>query len=60
MSNLTDPDRSQLVEARMILLGLPGLHPTKEHLEALKEHYDCQLIKLANDLDALKEKVLNL
>ena len=57
--NLVDPDRSPLVEARMILMGLTGLHPTLDHLRALEEDYEVRLIKLANELEALRGRVLN-
>lgn len=57
--NLVDPDRSPLVEARMMLTGMTGLHPTLEHMRALEEYYEVRLIKIANDIEALKRRVLN-
>jgi hypothetical protein len=53
-----EPERDYAVEARMILKGLTGVIVEKRHLEALEELYECKLIKLANDLDALKHKAL--
>jgi hypothetical protein len=53
-----EPERDYAVEARMILQGLTGLCVEKRHLEALAEYYECKLINLANDLDALRYKVL--
>lgn len=57
--NLTDPDRSPLVEARMILQGLSGLHATSEHLRALDEAHEVRLIKISNALEKLKKDILN-
>lgn len=47
-----------LTEALMILQGLTALHPTIEHLRALDEHYECRLIKIANDIEQLKRSIL--
>lgn len=59
LRQITDTDRSPLVEARMMLMGLTGLLPTIEHLRALEESYEVRLIQIANDIEMLKKKVLN-
>jgi hypothetical protein len=53
-----EPERDYAVEARMILQGLTGLLVEKRHLEALEEYYECKLIRIANELEALKHKAL--
>lgn len=57
-----EQERHYLLEARQIIGAKEGeamYLPEKAHLEALVKYYDEELMKLANDLDALKEKVLN-
>jgi hypothetical protein len=54
-----EPARDYYVEAEMILLGMTGMHVEKRHLESLKEHYDCRFIKMANALEALRNKALS-
>lgn len=55
---MTEPERNFSVEARMILQGLTGMLPTIEHLRALEESYEVRLIQIANEMEALKRKVL--
>ena len=54
-----EPERDYGTEARMILQGLTGLLVEKRHLEAIEEHYQLQIIRLANALEKLKQEVLN-
>lgn len=54
-----DSERDYVVEARMILCGLSGLLPTKEHLEAMEEAHGVRLIRIGNALDKLKMDILN-
>lgn len=54
-----DPERDYLVEAQMLLKGLTGLLPQREHLQAIEDYYEVQLIALANDLELLKQNVLD-
>lgn len=54
-------ERHFLLEARQILDAQDGEARYKlerEHLLALQECYDCKLIQLANDAEALKHKAL--
>ena len=41
-------ERDFYVEAQMILKGLTGIQPELRHLEAMQEHHDCALIRIAN------------
>ena len=52
-------ERNYSVEAQMILKGLTNMLVEKRHLEALDEHYQVMLINIANDMEAVKRKVLN-
>ena len=52
-------ERNYLQEAFAILNGLSALITEKRHLEALYEYHECQQIVTANDLEAIKRKVLN-
>lgn len=54
-----DEARDLLQEAREILAGTSLLLPEKGHIEALDDHYQVQLIKLANSLERVKQEVLN-
>jgi hypothetical protein len=54
-----EPERDFLVESRMILQGLTGLLVERRHLEALEEHYECQLIRAAHELGQLQRRLLN-
>ena len=56
----SDDSRSDLVEAQMIVKGLTGLRATRAHLLALHEHHEVQLIRIANQLDTLKQLVLSM
>ena len=43
-----EPERCFHTEAQMILKGLTGIQPELRHLEAMQEHHDCALIRIAN------------
>ena len=51
--------RNYLEEARAILAGTTLLPPTVAHLRAMLEWHDVTLIRIANDIEALKHRVLN-
>lgn len=55
----TELERNYLIEAFAILAGSSALLTEKRHLEALYEYHECQQIITANDLEAIKRKVLN-
>lgn len=55
-------DLSKLDEARMIWAGTTMLQPEREHIEALIDYheqqieaYECRLIRIAAQLDQLKQ-----
>jgi hypothetical protein len=55
----TEPERSFLIEAQMILKGLTGLLPEKRHLEALEEYREVTIIRMVNALELVKQQFLN-
>ena len=55
---MDEPERDFSVEARMILQGLTGLLVERRHLESIEEDYECKLIKIVHELDALKRRIL--
>lgn len=55
-------ERHYLLEARQILEATDGeawYLPEKMHLVALDEAHQCELIRIANEIEMLKKKVLN-
>ena len=54
------PARDFYAEAKIILsLKLnSGLVPDLRHLEALNEHYQCELLRLVHEIDQVTEAVL--
>ena len=52
-------ERDFTVEAHMILLGRTGLLPTIEHLRALEDEHEVRLITIANEIERVKNNVLN-
>ena len=65
LQNIADDIKRELLprdfytEAQMILKGLP-MATTRQHLEALEEHYQCSLIRVANKLGELKATILEM
>ena len=55
-----EPARDFYVEAQMILKGLTGLLVERRHLEALDEHLEVTLIRIANKLEEMKNTVLEM
>ena len=53
-------EREFYVEAQMILKGLAGIPLELRHLEAMEEHYQCSLIRVANKLGELKATILEM
>lgn len=49
-----------LLDAQRILAGATLLLPTRAHLQALQEHYRIQLVRVANQLESLRDYVQNL
>lgn len=58
LRNLVEPERDYLLESYAILGGHTMLQPERRHLEALLEQHECNLIKLANELEALRKGIL--
>ena len=58
-SPYSEPERNYLDEARQVLAGQTLRLPEKRHLEALVEHHECVLIRLANKVMALHNDVMN-
>lgn len=56
---MTDGERCFLTEARAILAGTTMILPQKEHLEALDEQREITIIRMANALEVMKQRVLN-
>lgn len=55
-----EPGRDYLTEAQMVLKGLTGILPEKRHLEALEEWHEVSLIRIANELEEMKRRVLGM
>ena len=55
-----EPERCFYTESQMILKGLTGLQPEKRHLEAMQEHHECSMIRIANTLGMVKDTVLEM
>ena len=56
---MDEPERDYYVEASLLLKGLEGLTVDRRHLESIEEDYECRLIRIVRELDALKERILN-
>ena len=46
------------LEAKAILAGESMMLPELRHLEAVREHYECELIRLVYDLDQVTKAAL--
>ena len=56
----TETERDFCMEAQMILKGLTGIPLELRHLEAMEEHYQCALIRVANKLGELSKTILEM
>ena len=50
---MSETHSQDYVEAREILDGKTNMHIGVRHLEALEEHYQCEILKVAYDMEQL-------